>query len=234
MRYIFSDDDPDVLTQALAEHHEATTVGESSTGGSGLAASNNNNRAVILDIATNDDGGYHVAWASSLSPSWAVLDAQLSQISPPSSSDGGNENDGGAGGANTNVNTNTNNPNPNNNTGNNSSNKPGRLMLRIEGVEGSSGMGSESDSRHSGEAGRHLQGSGSASGGSGTGSKERGKAPEADDYAALVDEFDKRMVTLRKVVSANEERLQKVGIEPGDAEATESQQGLEGGAPTTN
>ncbi|KAK7748324.1 hypothetical protein SLS62_008692 [Diatrype stigma] len=247
VRYIFSDDDPDVLTQALAEHHEATAAEELSRS-SDPTASNNSNRGVILDIATDDDGGYHVAWASSLSPSWAVLDAQLSQISPPSSSDGGAENDGGggSGGAsinpNININTvaNTNTSNNNNNT----NNKPGRLMLRIEGVECSSSLGSESESRlqqPSGEPGR-LTASGGL--GSGSASREREKGSETtEDYSAIVDEFEKRMVTLRKVVSANEERLQKTeGIDPSSdgeaaalAAAMGSQPGLEGGgAPTAD
>ncbi|RYP63299.1 hypothetical protein DL771_009331 [Monosporascus sp. 5C6A] len=188
VHYIFSDDDPDLLTRALTEHHE-TTVDEA---GSGPASSD---RAVILDLATDNGGGYHVAWASSLSPSWAVLDAQLSRISPPSS-DGGNENDGGGG---------------------TDSSRPGRLMLRIEGLEGG-GLGSESDSRHS-------QGSGNG-GGSGIAQKDREKG-NAEDYCALVDEFEKRMVTLRKVVSASEERRRKVDGEPG-GEVIQSPQAFEG------
>ncbi|RYO76593.1 hypothetical protein DL766_005502 [Monosporascus sp. MC13-8B] len=190
VRYIFSDDDPDLLTRALTDHHEIT-VDEA---GSGPAS---NDRAVILDLATDNGGGYHVAWASSLSPSWAVLDAQLSRISPPSS-DGGNENDGGGG---------------------TNSSRPGRLMLRIEGLEGG-GLGSESDSRHS-------QGSGN-SGGSGIAQKDRVEG-NTEVYPALIDEFEKRMVTLRKVVSASEERRQKVGGESG-GEVIQSPQAFEGDA----
>ena len=80
VRYIFSDDDPEVLTQALAEC-------EASASKEGL-----DNRAMMLDLAPDEKGGYKISSASSLSPSWAVLNAELSQISPPSS-DGGNSGD---------------------------------------------------------------------------------------------------------------------------------------------
>ena len=210
VRYIFSDDDPDLLTQALAQHHDATAAPGSRSDGSGSgshhrnnnnynASDNDNNRAVILDLATDDAGGYHVSWASSLSPSWAVLDAQLSRTSPPSS-DGGNDNDGGPTGARgNNINNNSNeNTAANPNTG--GGNRAGRLMLRIEGVE--CGGGSGADSLSSGE--------GPAS----SGSRDRGPdAGAPDNYPALVDEFERRMVTLRKVVDAGEERRQKIGVE---------------------
>ncbi|KAI1131833.1 hypothetical protein F5Y10DRAFT_35822 [Nemania abortiva] len=178
VRYIFSDDDPDVLTQALAECEQANTEDL----GSDSAAVN---RAMILDLAPNDDGGYSVAWASSLSPSWAVLNAQLSQISPPSS-DGGHSNRSGAGDA-----------------GTNNSSRPERFMLRIEGVE-TSATGSSSELRISDDASRQRPGSAS---GSGSGQRERERPIEGDDYASTLDEFEKRMITLRKVVSAGEDRL---------------------------
>ncbi|KAL7620700.1 hypothetical protein AAE478_009695 [Parahypoxylon ruwenzoriense] len=181
VRYIFSDDDPDILTQALAELDPES--GESTD--NPLLA----NRAMILDLAPDPSGGYNVAWASSLSPSWAVLDAQLSQISPPSSDGGSN----------------------NSNEGGDSSGRVDRLMLRIEGVE-SSALGSEGEL--SGEASR--QGSGSASGGgSGHHDRERG---EVGDYASIVDKFERRMVTLRKIVDAGEERRRKIAA---DANTTE-------------
>ncbi|KAI0400797.1 hypothetical protein F4802DRAFT_601688 [Xylaria palmicola] len=178
VRYIFSDDDPDLLTQALAECEH--TYADESASDSALA-----NRAIILDLAPNEDGNYSVAWASSLSPSWAVLNAQLSQISPPSS-DAGHSSGSGAG-----------------DTGDNSKrNRPDRLMLRIEGIETST-PSSLSELRISDEVARQRPGSAS-------GQREREHVGEGDDYASTLDEFEKRMATLRKVVNASEDRRKKI------------------------
>ncbi|KAI1772608.1 hypothetical protein F4818DRAFT_133658 [Hypoxylon cercidicola] len=177
VRYIFSDDDPDVLTQALADlDHEL----DESAADPALQS----NRAMILDLAPDPMGGYSVAWASSLSPSWAVLDAQLSQISPPSSD--GESNNGNEGG--------------------DSSRRADRLMLQIEGVD-SNALGSESGV--SGAASRHGSGSGSG-GGSGQHDRERGNA---EDYPSLIDKFERRMSTLRKIVDAGEERQRKIAAD---------------------
>ncbi|GAP85447.1 hypothetical protein SAMD00023353_1000590 [Rosellinia necatrix] len=184
VRYVFSDDDPDVLTRSLAEC-EHTYADESSSGSAPA------NRAMILDLAPNDDGNYSVAWASSLSPSWAVLNAELSQISPPSS-DAGHNSDSGAGDASTNKNS-----------------RPDRLMLRIEGIE-TSAPSSSSEMRISDEASRHRPTSAS---GSGSGQRERERAGEGDDQANTLEEFERRMATLRKVVNAGEERRKKVALE---------------------
>jgi hypothetical protein len=181
VRYIFSDDDPDILTRALAECEHANTEEL----GADLAPAN---RAMILDLAPNDDGGYSVSWASSLSPSWAVLNAQLSEISPPSS-DAGHSNGSGAGDTDTNTNS-----------------RPGRLMLRIEGVETST-PNSSSELRISDETSRQRPSSGS---GSGSGHRERERSGEGDDYVSTLDEFEKRMITLRKVVNASEDRRKKI------------------------
>ncbi|TGJ84530.1 hypothetical protein E0Z10_g4233 [Xylaria hypoxylon] len=183
VRYIFSDDDPDILTQALAEC-EHTYADES---GSEPAPAN---RTILLDLASNDDGRYSVSWASSLSPSWAILNAQLSQISPPSS-DTGQSSGSGAGDA-----------------GTDDSNRPDRLMLRIEGVE-TSAPSSSSELRISNETSHQRSGSASGSG-SGSGQRERERAGEADDYASMLGEFEKRMITLRNVVNASEDRRKKI------------------------
>ncbi|KAJ2972509.1 hypothetical protein NUW58_g9171 [Xylaria curta] len=132
VRYIFSDDDPDILTEALAD----------------------------------------VAWASSLSPSWAVLNAQLSQISPPSS-DAGHSSGSGAG---------------------------------DPGVE-TNAPTSLSELRISDEASRQRPGSAS---GSGSGQRERDRPGEVDDFSTTLDEFEKRMAILRKVVDAGEDRRKKM------------------------
>lgn len=177
VHYIFSDDDPDILTQALARQHDAN-MNESASGPAP------DHRAILLDLSPDKNGSFNVAWATSLSPSWAVLDAQVSRISPPSS-DGGGPAD-----RNTNM----------------SQKEPDRLMLRIEGIEGGS-LTSSSELRLSDE--RSGPGSGS---GSGSGSGQR--AVEAEDYNSLVEDFDKRMAMLRKVVDAGEERQRKIAAGP--------------------
>ncbi|KAI1823215.1 hypothetical protein F4861DRAFT_511233 [Xylaria intraflava] len=190
VRYIFSDDDPDILTRALAdcEHPYAHESGSEPA----LAS-----RAMILDLARDNDGGYSVAWASSLSPSWAVLNAQLSQISPPSS-DAGHSSGGGPGESSLNSN--------NNNA------RPDRLMLRIEGIE-TSPPTSSSELRRSDETSRQQR---PVSAG---GQRERDRAaPEGDEYVAVLDEFEKRMATLRKVVSTSEDRRKKTAPLPAGAE----------------
>ncbi|KAI2625971.1 hypothetical protein GGS26DRAFT_185817 [Hypomontagnella submonticulosa] len=175
VRYIFSDDDPDILTQALAEID--SDINESTSD-----PVFSPRRAMILDLAPDSTGGYNIAWASSLSSSWAILDAQLSQISSPSSDGGSN----------------------NGNEGGDGNNRVDRLMLRIDGVE-TGGLGSEGGL--SGEASR--QGSGTASGGSGHHDRDR----EIEDYTNIVDKFERRMTTLRKIVDASEERRRKIAVD---------------------
>ncbi|KAK4162306.1 hypothetical protein QBC43DRAFT_321717 [Cladorrhinum sp. PSN259] len=71
VRYIFEDDDPEFLTAELAQHH-----GDYPQEGEDPEA--NNDRAVILDLERTTDGsGFEVAWASSLSPDWAVTSANV-------------------------------------------------------------------------------------------------------------------------------------------------------------
>jgi hypothetical protein len=71
VHYIFSDDDPEVLSRALAQHQ--------SDEASELAGANKD-RAVVLDLAPTAEGGWEVAWASSLSSDWAVVDARVSRM----------------------------------------------------------------------------------------------------------------------------------------------------------
>ncbi|KAK8104145.1 uncharacterized protein PG998_011178 [Apiospora kogelbergensis] len=174
VHYIFNDDDPDILSQALAHQHERN-VDESTSD------PQSHGRTVLLDVEPDADGGYKVSWASSLSPSWAVVDAQLSRIAPPSEAAGA-DTSGSA-------------DNPQ---------KSDRLMLRIDGIEAAS-AGTESELRLSNRSG---QGSGS---GSSLGSSQRDRDNES--YSTLVDEFERRMVMLRKMVDSSEERRQKVEAE---------------------
>lgn len=181
VHYIFSDDDPDLLSQALAQQQEANAL-ESATETAPAS------RAVLLDLAADLDGGYRVAAASSLSPAWAVLDAQLSRISPPAS-DGGSASASASGHV------------------RESPRKPDRLMLRIEGIEADDGgaAGSEGELR--------LSDRSAGAGASGSGSVQRDHKGEGEDYAQLVDEFEKRMSMLRKVVEASEERRRNVALD---------------------
>ncbi|KAI0473609.1 hypothetical protein GGR56DRAFT_540748 [Xylariaceae sp. FL0804] len=182
VRYIFSDDDPDLLTQALAEH-DAAAIDQSDPDPATAS------RAMILDLQPEPQGGYAVAWSSSLSPSWAVLDASVSQISPPSS-DASNASG--------------------NEAGESSSARPDRLLLRIEGVESGPAAGSEAAAmRISDDAGR--QGSGGSA--SGSGQKDRDRSDVAP-YSSIMDEFERRMATLRRVVHVSEDRRRKIGLEP--------------------
>ncbi|CAJ2500180.1 Uu.00g030330.m01.CDS01 [Anthostomella pinea] len=205
VRYIFSDDDPDVLTQALAEHSDAHNIDAS--------GSDPTNHAMILDLApTNDaEGGntkYSVAWSSSLSPSWAVLDTQLSQISPPSSDGENSSNNGGGGDGDDGDGSNNRNIN---------NSRPDRLMLRIEGVE-SGALGSSStltELRVSSEANTNTSASGS---GSRSGQRDRA---DSEDYSGIVGEFERRMATLRKVVNASEDRRRMIRSTHPDEEQPE-------------
>lgn len=77
VRYIFEDDDPEILTAELAQHHrdhpseaEDTDINNGGT-----------DRAIILDMEHTADGsGFEVVWAGSLSPDWAVTSANLSTM----------------------------------------------------------------------------------------------------------------------------------------------------------
>ncbi|EGS19348.1 uncharacterized protein CTHT_0048060 [Thermochaetoides thermophila DSM 1495] len=92
VHYIFADDDPEILTAALAQHHRSSEV----EGGNGEAGDDDSNddsgpkdRAIIVDVEASPDGtGFEVAWASSLSPDWAVTMARVDRM--------GSYGDGGA------------------------------------------------------------------------------------------------------------------------------------------
>ncbi|KAI1326156.1 hypothetical protein F5Y16DRAFT_238646 [Xylariaceae sp. FL0255] len=210
VRYIFSDDDPDILTHALAECDDTNNANADAASGSSAEASNNN-RAMILDLATDDDGNYSVAWSSSLSPSWAVLNTQLSQISPPSSEAGNSSNAGDR------DNAREGESNPNGPKSSDANTTQRRLMLRIEGIDMTAAASASSELRVSDHHRRHPPtGSGSASGsGSGSGVGSGHHQEGGEDYASMLDEFGKRMNTLRKVVKASEDRRKKVAAKAG-------------------
>lgn len=199
VHYIFSDDEPDHLTDVLAQYsarhqyHQPDTVSSGARSGTPALA---NDRAIVLDLVakppTSSDtapgggvNGYQVAWASSLSADWAVVSATLAPMTSAAadtSAAAQPANDAAAA---------------------SSSSPPERLMLRIEGVDLAGGGGPAPHRAASNSSMMRDVSSGSGSGSS-------GGAPHQEDYNALVHEFDSRMAVLRKVVDAGAERQAKL------------------------
>lgn len=189
VHYIFEDDDPDLLTDVLAQYnaHHHHQPDAASSGSKSSTPALLNDRAIVLDLVTKlpsttnsssdvvpgGANGYQVAWASSLSADWAVVSAALAPMN-------------GA------VDTSAAAATP-------SSSSSERLMLRIEGVDLGGGAGHHAASHSS----TRDVSSGSSGGGG-------GGAHHQEDYNALVHEFDSRMAVLRKVVDAGAERQAKL------------------------
>lgn len=231
VHYIFSDDDPQLLTDALADHahqhlppssHDSSPNASTSHNPQNPPLSNHvNERAILLDLvpkttSTSDDPtsssaaatGFHVQWASSLSADWAITSAKITTMvddtaTVPSDTQGSEASDGAP-----------------------------RLMLRIEGVDVASGVppastrtGKPSTSAVAQTSSAAIAGGRrpsleerelrmSASGGGGGGGKRASPggpgAQGNEDYGAIVEEFDKRMGMLRKVIDAGLERQQYI------------------------
>ncbi|KAL1858777.1 hypothetical protein Daus18300_009911 [Diaporthe australafricana] len=192
VHYVFSDDDPDILTEALARHGHQTFPDASANTASPLYAPASE-RAIVLDLvpksidnhqSASSAPRYDVAWVSSLSSSWAVVTAKTSAMTEEDSNNAGTlENESGAG---------------------------QRLVLRIEGVGDSAVLSNNAALQTPGTRTRKpsvderdLRMSASSPSGA-----AQDKAKE--DYAAIVDEFEKRMSVLRKVVDAGLERQRGV------------------------
>lgn len=180
MHYLFADDDPEILMAALAQHHREPHENNNNNDGEDNDDPNSaqRDRAIIMDIerAATDgaEAQLEVAWASSLSPDWAVTSARLSRVEGAGARDGGVRADGPSGG----------------------------LVLKIEGVsiEPASGpLGAKTSSPES-----ELHSSGGSAG------RQQG-APAAEEYADLLQDFEKRMVVLRKVVEAGAARQRALG-----------------------
>lgn len=92
VRYVFSDDDPDIISGALSSYPEpAAQKPETPIAHPGSAPSagsrSSNNRSILLDLAPAADGrGYDVAWASSLAADWAVVGTRLHPLDSASNS----------------------------------------------------------------------------------------------------------------------------------------------------
>lgn len=259
VQYIFSDDDPEILSEALGQHsryqheiqqrqlliqqqeqehrqHRSSSSSSrenvrASTNASASGSSTSNRiqrpspppmptappRTIVLDLVPRPSASpssttqpeshpagaasYDVAWASSLSSDWAVTSAT---IEPMSSADGTasrpavhtsstESDDGGA-------------PAP-------------RLMLRVEGMgipppPSAIAIGPRKQAAlATGAKKRPSQESMSNSGASG------GPGLGTQDYNTIVEEFDKRMGVLRKVVDAGMERQIKMAAAEAEVSA---------------
>ncbi|KAH6623857.1 hypothetical protein F5144DRAFT_584542 [Chaetomium tenue] len=183
VHYIFADDDPERLTAALAHHHGAAASYDDNNNSNGGEAPPD--RGVLLDLEPTADGaGYEVAWASSLTADWAATGARVSRME-----------EGGAGGATV-------------------PGLGGNLVLKIEGVSlepaavaaGGAGGGA------SGAVGKGSTSTPETEMHSSGGSTGRGRsAPASEGYAELLQDFEKRMATLRKVVEAGAARQRALG-----------------------
>ncbi|GAB1317326.1 hypothetical protein MFIFM68171_07536 [Madurella fahalii] len=173
VHYIFADDDPEILTAALAHHHRGAY--EDPSGEDDDRSGGPRDRAVILDMEPGPDGSsLEVAWASSLSPDWAVTSARVSRMEA-----------GGDGGVVTGPN--------------------GGLVLKIEGV--SLEPSSNAPMGKAGTPETELQSSGGSTGRQ----QQQPPAPAAEEYADLLQDFEKRMAILRKVVEAGAARQRASG-----------------------
>ncbi|KAK4187813.1 hypothetical protein QBC35DRAFT_384131 [Podospora australis] len=77
VRYVFADDDPEILTAELAQHHHSYDEEDEDVDWERSPR----DRALIIDMERTSDGaGLEVAWASSLSPDWAVTSARVSTL----------------------------------------------------------------------------------------------------------------------------------------------------------
>lgn len=157
VHYLFSDDDPAILTSAAAA---ASTAPASVPG-------QKPDRTLIVDVAPRPGGsGWDVAWASSLTPDFAVTDAQLQQQHeaqspqqqplPPQQQQ-----------------------------------QQGEGMLRLEGVE-----------REPVEVVKKASGDAAGS--------------VTEDPDALIEEFKRRMGTLKKVIGQGERRREVLRREEGE------------------
>jgi len=202
VHYIFADDDPEILTEALARHHHTAEELEGDDPESDQPGSQDGrhdsagDRAILLDLAPAPGGpgsGLEVSWASSLTPDWAVVGAHIARSvdgddgpSPQPQGTTAHQHQRGAAGT-------------------------GPLILRVEGVA------VEVTPAPPGAPGRDL---GQLEGGANRQQQQPAhqRAP-SDEYPGLMDEFEKRMGVLRRVVDTGEERQRKTEADPlaGDA-----------------
>lgn len=205
VHYIFADDDPEILTEALARHHLTPEELEGEDPESDQAGQQEgrrdapNDRAILLDLTSGPSGpggGLQVSWASSLTPDWAVVGARVS---------GRVDDDDGLS------------PQPQRDA-----EGTGSLILRVEGVAVEAAPpGTVPPGAPPGK------GPGSLEGGEpqpGANRPQQHQRSPSDEYPGLIEEFERRMGVMRRVVDTGEERRRKTEA---DAPAVEDAQ--EGG-----
>ncbi|KAK3484612.1 uncharacterized protein B0T23DRAFT_408841 [Neurospora hispaniola] len=199
VHYVFADDDPDILTAALAYHHQERSEQDappSPDNDERLYNKEPRDRAVILDVAPSSNGnGLQVAWASSLSSDWAVVSAQVMRMEDQASSGSANAAGGVFAASSPSLHT-------------------GPSMLKIEGIaiDPSSSSSSLLSSSRLGSGGKlsstpegDLQSSLTGKG------KQATMAPPApEDYAALLQDFERRIGVLKRVAEAGSERQRRI------------------------
>lgn len=169
VHYVFADDDPEILTAALAHHHGSAFPDNDDEN----ERDNPPDRAVLLDMEPTADGSsVDVTWASSLTPDWAVTSARVSRMEA-----------GSGGGV--------------------AVGPGGSHVLKIEGVslEPSAGRLGKTPASET-----ELQSSGGS-----TGRQQQQPPPATESYADLLQEFEKRMSTLRMVAEAAMARQRALG-----------------------
>lgn len=200
VHFVFADDDPDILTAALAYHHrggseqDATSSPDSNEK---LYNKEPRDRAVILDMVPSSSGnGLQVAWASSLSPDWAVVAAQVMPMEDQANSGGANTAAGGVFAASS----------PSLHTG--------PLMLKIEGVaiEPSATSSSSLSSSRLASGGRlsftpegDLQSSMT-----GKGKQAATATPSPEEYPTLLQDFERRIGVLKRIAEASSVRQRRI------------------------
>ncbi|KAH6677039.1 hypothetical protein F5X68DRAFT_193658 [Plectosphaerella plurivora] len=168
IQYIFADDDPAVLSAALADAHTRNTASTASA-----RANPMREHGVLVDVEPITDpktgkptGGWKVASAGSISGDFAVTEAQITRMDDSSSAaavaKAGAEADIG-----------------------------GTMWLKLHGVEMTDDDDLPADS---------LPGSQSA---------DKSVSGEKEDYSGLIEEFDRQMVIIKKIMAAGKARLAK-------------------------
>ncbi|KAA8629859.1 hypothetical protein SMACR_07392 [Sordaria macrospora] len=154
-------------------------------------------------MASSSNGnGLQVAWASSLSPDWAVVSAQVMRMEDQANSSSGGANAAAGGGV---------------FAASSPSLHTGPLMLKIEGVAieppSSSSSGSPLSSLRLGGGGGRLSSTPDGdlqSSLTGKGKQAATAAPAPEEYPTLLQDFERRIEMLKRVAEAGSERQRRI------------------------